>query len=127
MSLPDGAEYWQDVKGHFNRSPVSMGCSKFTGCEYKGNYFTYDIEQVTCHWCKAHMTDEIKAEMAKRHQQQLDATANRIKLADEKLISVNGACPKCGNPLTIRKNGKTSEKFRGCIKYPQCKHTEPIK
>lgn len=33
-------------------------------------------------------------------------------------------CPKCGNPLVIRK-GKNGE-FYGCTHYPECRHTEQV-
>ena len=39
----------------------------------------------------------------------------------------NKTCPKCkiGN-LIERRNTTTNEKFLGCSKYPECKHTAPV-
>lgn len=36
------------------------------------------------------------------------------------------ACPRCGQPLTIRRNRESSEEFFGCAGYPACTYTEPL-
>lgn len=34
-----------------------------------------------------------------------------------------GSCPKCGKPMTIRKNRANNVEFLGCTGYPNCTHT----
>lgn len=36
------------------------------------------------------------------------------------------ACPKCGQPLIIRRNHESGEEFLGCSTWPECRHTEPL-
>lgn len=36
-------------------------------------------------------------------------------------------CPRCGNYMIIRRNGKTRKLFWGCINYPDCNMTLPYK
>jgi len=33
-------------------------------------------------------------------------------------------CPKCGEPLIVRRNKKDNTKFFGCSNFPECVHTE---
>jgi len=35
-------------------------------------------------------------------------------------------CNKCGNPMVVRENSKTGNKFYGCTGYPDCKNTMSI-
>lgn len=35
----------------------------------------------------------------------------------------NVTCPECGGPMTSRVNGKTGQRFWGCLGYPQCRGT----
>tara|TARA_Y100000034_G_C6896007_1_gene413095 strand:- start:2529 stop:3002 length:474 start_codon:yes stop_codon:yes gene_type:complete len=35
-------------------------------------------------------------------------------------------CPKCGSPLTIRKNRNQGTQFLGCANYPNCDYTRGI-
>ncbi|MBK6616156.1 MAG: DNA topoisomerase 3 [Ottowia sp.] len=43
-----------------------------------------------------------------------------------KVASANSKpCPTCGGVLTVREKRESKEKFWGCRKYPECRHTEP--
>lgn len=35
-------------------------------------------------------------------------------------------CPRCGNTLDVRINGKTGAEFHGCRSFPSCRYTEAI-
>lgn len=36
------------------------------------------------------------------------------------------ACPKCHQPLEIKRNRESGEEFLGCSMYPVCRYTEPL-
>jgi ssDNA-binding Zn-finger/Zn-ribbon topoisomerase 1 len=35
-------------------------------------------------------------------------------------------CPRCGQPLQIKRNRETQEEFLGCSTFPACRYTEPL-
>ncbi len=47
-----------------------------------------------------------------------------IKVAEEKVETMNEKCPKCDSPMVL-KSGRFG-KFLACSKYPECKTTKPI-
>lgn len=44
---------------------------------------------------------------------------------DERL-KINKQCPDCGSHLVIRANRKNGDQFLGCVRWPECIHTEQI-
>ncbi|MHB1416043.1 MAG: DUF2726 domain-containing protein [Chloroflexota bacterium] len=40
---------------------------------------------------------------------------------------VGAGCPRCGAALVERQSRRDGTAFLGCSRYPQCRHTEPIK
>lgn len=41
-------------------------------------------------------------------------------------MTITKTCPRCGQPLTVRRNRETHEEFFGCTSWPQCTYTEPL-
>jgi ssDNA-binding Zn-finger/Zn-ribbon topoisomerase 1 len=40
---------------------------------------------------------------------------------------ITKVCPRCGQPLEIKRNHETQQEFLGCSGYRDgCKHTEPL-
>lgn len=35
-------------------------------------------------------------------------------------------CPRCREPLEIKRNRETGQEFLGCSMWPKCLHTEPL-
>ena len=42
------------------------------------------------------------------------------------MTEIKKACPRCGQPMTVRVNGETGEEFLGCTTWPGCTATEPL-
>lgn len=129
MSLPDSAEYWQDVKK--KKLP-------YNGPDY------YHIPNAECgrkHWHEAkaigdvnctdclklinegyiHNLPEGKTEFRSKGEIKRQAKAEQEKLEREKL----GKC-SCGCQRVIRTNKIDNIQFLGCSNYPKCKITSKI-
>lgn len=129
MSLPDGAEYWQDVKSGSNSYRYQPTHSTFAKCHLRGNFYTHDASRVDCHFCIALMTPEVLEKMAKAHANNL---GNREHAAKKKFNKVQskgakahglGLC-KCGHYRVKRVQRATGTPFKACSNYPICKITE---
>ena len=57
-------------------------------------------------------------------KERVDHTQEHVKRSDVTQEALDEACPKCGNPLSIRlgRNGR----FIGCTKYPECDYTRDL-
>ena len=57
-------------------------------------------------------------------KERVDHTQEHVKRSDVTQEALDEACPKCGNPLSIRlgRNGR----FVGCTKYPECDYTRDL-
>jgi hypothetical protein len=62
------------------------------------------------------------------HDERVAAFLERLKDAIrsfyKEALGVPG-CPVCGTAMRLRENKKTSQKFYGCIQFPDCKGTLP--
>lgn len=132
MSLPDGAEYWESVSGHNRPVKYEPTHAKGGNCHLRGHYYTNDIEQVTCHFCKRLLTPEILEAMAKAHANNLRnraaAEKKKFNKLQAKLAAKHkmGICP-CGHHRVKRVQRSTGKAFKGCSNYPKCTLTENIK
>lgn len=128
-SLPDGAEYWWDVKSN-NRHRYHPTHATVNRCHLSNGDESNVVDDIDCHYCKGLMTPESLAEMEnkeiekqRRFQQSASAKReNRKHLALMKLKG-NPICV-CGFPMTLRTNRTKGTQFYGCIDYPNCKLTK---
>lgn len=51
------------------------------------------------------------------------ATGAQILEQESSSSAKAAACPKCGSPMTSRKNRATGKSFLGCTSYPRCRET----
>lgn len=129
MSLPDTAEYWQDVKRP--RMPY-IGPDYYhvpgAECGRKHWYEAKAIGDVNCKDCLKlieagydHGLPEGKTDFRSNSQKKRDAQIEKQRLENEKL-------PKCtcGHRMMKRTNRATKEEFYGCTNYPKCKNTSKI-
>lgn len=126
MCLSDTAEYWNDIKSSSNRyHPTHASVAR---CHLSNGTVSNNPDDVDCWYCKKLMTDEVKAEMLKKHENNLRNRARSEKHKQEKKAKKlgQGICT-CGKAMIKRQNSKDKTYFKGCTNYPICKHTEPIK
>ena len=138
MSLPDGAEYWWDVKnrrtytGRLFRHHPNYKCSHIRP-ETGNTCTTPYIDDINCFECieqikngnvvgliagKAPETFYMSKTAAKKHRKQ--------KNMDAAFKEKYGVCP-CGRSWRIRKNTHTGQEFLGCANFPTCRNTKSIK
>lgn len=55
--------------------------------------------------------------------QSIESAANAAREA----TASGPTCPKCGTTLVERRNRHTGETFLACPRYPDCRHTQPIR
>lgn len=49
-----------------------------------------------------------------------------LKMESSARRSAVDLCPRCGEKMVLRTNKRSSEKFLGCMRYPQCSGTRPL-
>lgn len=133
MSLPDGAEYWQDVK---NRTPYTgrtfrhhptHTCSHFNKrsgnalrTPYKNDVNCFECAQAIENGNLEGIIGDIAPEyfyLGKKEKKRYNAQ----KLFEE----THGKC-SCGSDWKIRTNKTNNTQFLGCSNYPKCKNTKSI-
>ena len=134
MSLPDGAEYWQDVKAsHYHSKHVfthipGIQCGHFHVDE------GIEPESITCNTCKTLLNErpvEMMVLMAeKKAIEQVKEQRrhnNKVKKLKQKLRkkAQHGVC-SCGYPFMPRTNSANGNNFLGCWNFPVCKNTKPL-
>lgn len=139
MSLPDAAEYWQDVKRHrgaFSGGPCFTHIKNIE-CGHFHKYESNDIDKIDCHACKKILKEDLilvgvlefenEKEVLKNikrqeHRQQQIIASNKQKALKN---AKHGIC-KCGFPFEKRMNKQSREYFLGCGNYPKCKETKSL-
>ncbi len=66
------------------------------------------------------LLDEFWAEFEK----ELEEATETLEVTKMLSIPAGKDCPKCGEPLIVRRNKKDNTKFFGCSNFPECVHTE---
>ena len=90
---------------------------------WTGNYDTSEyVNDINCFACLELIKQNgnvygLKEGTSKREQSKIDKEKHRFRF---------GKC-ECGSPLCERINKQTKIKFLGCINYPKCKKTYPLK
>jgi len=131
MSLPDGAEYWQDIKASSNRYHPTH--ASINVCHLTNGSTSNLPEHIDCHYCKKLMTPESIADMAKLESNRIRNLEHRTRQKRKKIKDgwlkkyPNNPICECGFPMLERTNRKDQTKFFGCCQYPICKNTKSIK
>ena len=126
MSLPDSAQYWDDIK---KRSPymgeiffhIGEMCSHYK--PETGNILTSKyLNDINCYACKKLIKENgniygLIDGVSKREQKAIDKEKHKFRF---------GKCPKCENPLRKRMNKIQNVEFLGCSNYPKCNHTQNL-
>ena len=123
MSLPDTAEYWNDIKESFNRVKPIFAHIPDADC---GHYHVRNAKRlgdVSCHAC-LRMIDK-----GYDHKLKPGVTLSRGQKKQireiKKQEKMYGRC-SCGALRISRTRHKDGKKFLGCSKYPECKITSNI-
>ena len=123
MSLPDTAEYWDDVKNGHTYMGTYYTHAPNVECGHKHPFEAKLLGDVTCPSCLYHIRKgaitnipEGKT-LTKKEKKHLRYIEEREKLY--------GRC-SCGELRTIRVNKVKDIKFLGCVKYPECKVTSSL-
>ena len=131
MSLPDTAEYWQDVKGGF-RIPNGFRHAKDVDCGHNHNIETEYFNDVDCHACKKIISenrpDNLLDGDAPEFYYYSKTYAKKMRKAKKEREEFNlkhGVC-ECGSGLVLRINKAKNQQFLGCSKYPNCKKTKSL-
>ena len=95
--------------GHFKKNTGNVDSSEY-------------LNDINCFACLKLIEQNgniygLKEGVSKREQSKIDKEKHRFHF---------GKC-ECGSPLCQRINTKSKEKFLGCINYPKCKKTYPLK
>lgn len=134
MSLPDGAEYWQDVKASNSHSKYVFTHIPGIQCGHFHVDEGVEPESITCHACKTILNDrpvEMMVLMTEKAAiDQADAQRrhnNTVKKQKHKLRkkAKHGIC-SCGYPFVLRRNSSNGTQFLGCWNFPVCKNTNPL-
>lgn len=128
MCMSDEAEFWFSYNypregymgrhfihikdsecGHFNKNTGNVDSSEY-------------LNDINCFACLKLIEQNgniygLKEGISKREQSKIDKEKHRFRF---------GKC-ECGSPLCERVNKQTKIKFLGCINYPKCKKTYPLK
>lgn len=108
MSLPDGAEYWWDMKGwNGNRKKKVFTHKNGLECGHFHVYESKKIREVDCYSCIKLLKETIP---------------DYEKIMTTEPEPMYGRC-SCGSARIKRINTKTKEEFLGCTHWPKCKIT----
>lgn len=137
MSLSDTAEYWWDVKG-YNRKPYNGKTFRHipnSTCGHikpqTGNTsITPYIGDINCFACIELLkngydrTGLIEGNAPATYYMSIK---ERKRYNKQQAFNLQHGLCECGSIMCIRQNKTTKEEFLGCIRYPLCKKTKPIK
>lgn len=123
MSLPDTAEYWNDVKrGYPYMGPDYFHVPGFK-CGHRHLYEAKKLGDVNCRGCLKLVEQGHDPELPPGKTL---SRSERKRLAHEKeQEKLHGRC-ECGSLRTVRLNRGTGEKFLGCLSYPGCRKTTSL-
>ena len=120
MCLSDTAEYWWDVKAHYNRNVPNYYHIPGYKCGHHHYFEAKYVDEVNCKACKKALEEGIQ------HTLKSEEEHNKIWDGWWKKYPTNPECPKCGFPLIKRVNKITKKEFWGCCQFPNCKSTKEI-
>jgi len=125
MCLSDTAEYWQDVKSHFQNKRQPFVHIKGFDCGHYHVVDTNKLHHVDCYACRKHIdsNDELIKLMKQQEKQDEQNRINKIKSKWVNKYPNNPICPTCGFVMLERTNKQSGQKFFGCCQYPKCKTT----
>jgi len=121
-------EYAQLEKKRFHPTDVGRIVNQFL-TEHFTSYVDYDFT--------ARLEDELDAvsrgeedwiplleQFWRPFKDRVDHTQENVRRSDVTQEAIEGACPRCGAPLSIRlgRHGR----FIGCTKYPECDYTRDL-
>lgn len=131
MSLPDTAEYWEDVKRNYPYSGPEYFHIPGFDCGHKHYHEAKFVDDVNCTPCKKAIHDGYSHELisAEEHQKRIKISndakhKHRIEMA-LKLYPNNPIC-ECGFPRIRKTNHHSKKIFWGCFNFPICKNAKPI-
>ena len=125
MSLPDTAEYWQDVKSREPYTGRNFYHIPGANCGHRHLFEAKKLGDVNCFACLEliaqgyeHGLEEGKTDFRSKSQKKRDRKEELARIEREKF----GKCT-CGHCRVKRKNKITGQFFLGCSNYPKCKIT----
>lgn len=127
MSLPDSAEYWQDVKRNYPYTGKQFYHIPGADCGHRHLHEAKKLGNINCFACLELIKNGYDHGLEEgtyltRSERKHQAAINKRNEFNEKY----GKC-SCGCEWVIRKNKSTGQEFLGCNNYPKCKNTKPIK
>lgn len=131
MSLPDTAEYWQDIKSSFGRTKHKFTHVPNFDCGHHHIFDATYISEVDCYSClealKNGLDHNLKSaeDLARKIENRRQQKANKRKKKAIKKLPNNPIC-SCGFVMIKRENKTSHAKFWGCSQYPICKQTKPL-
>lgn len=127
MSLPDSAEYWQDVKASRPyRGYVPIYHIPGLNCGHSHRHNAILLGDVTCRSCLKkiaegyqHGLSDGKTDFRSKGEKKRERKRELAKIEHEKY----GKCGHCNGFLKLRLNSIKKTFFLGCENFPKCKYT----
>jgi hypothetical protein len=128
MSLPDTAEYWDDIKRSSGYTGPTYYHIPGYECGRKHWYEAKYIDQVNCTECKLALRNGYTHTLKSAEQHRADDERKKRKILKKRIRKSikdrpdNPVC-SCGFAMIKRKNTKNGTEFYGCSNFPICKNT----
>ena len=129
MSIPDMAEYWQDVKSNYPYMGPQFYHIPDAKCGHRHLNLAGAIGDVNCHSCLLliengliHNLPEGETDFRSKSQKRREKKYEKARIEYKKY----GKCSHCNGFLKQRFNSIKKTFFLGCENYPKCKYTKQL-
>ncbi len=123
MSLPDTAEYWNDVKRNYPYVGPDFYHIPNIDCGHRHLFEAKLLGDVNCYSCLKLIKEGVEHNL--NEGKTLTKKEKKYLRYIEEQEKLYGRC-SCGELRTIRVNKVKDIKFLGCTNYPKCKITSSL-